>query len=70
VADEPSVNIQSPNIQVDAPIDIGLKGFTEDIVERVRLVVDKVKGGDSEIMTVIFLGVMFVVSGVFVWRRL
>jgi len=36
----------------------------------VRLVVDKVKGGDSEIMTVIFLGVMFVVSGVFVWRRL
>ena len=64
------INIESPNVQVDAPVDVGLKGFTEDVVERVRNLVDKVKEGDDEVMTALFLGVMFVVAGVFVWRRL
>lgn len=67
---ETQINIESPNVQVDAPVDVGLKGFTEDIVERVRNLVDKVKQGDDEIMTALFLGVAFVVAGVFVWRRL
>jgi len=67
---ETEINIESPNVQVDAPVDVGLKGFTEDVVERVRNLVDKVKEGDDEVMTALFLGVMFVVAGVFVWRRL
>lgn len=67
---EPSVTIESPNIQIDAPVDVGLKGFTEDITERLRLIVEKVRSGDSEVMTAIMLGVSFLVAGVFIWRRL
>lgn len=67
---ETQINIESPNVQVDAPVDVGLKGFTQDIVDRVTNLVDKVKQGDDEIMTALFLGVAFVVAGVFVWRRL
>jgi len=70
MAETPQVNIESPNIQVDAPIDVGLKGFTEDIVERLKVTVDAIKSGDSDLMAGIMLGVMFVVAGIFVWRRL
>jgi len=64
------VRIDSPQIQIDAPVELGFKSLSEDIVNRVRDTVDKVKSGDDEIMAVIFLGLMFVVAGVFVWRRL
>lgn len=67
---EPSVTIESPNIQVDAPVNVGLKGITEDISNRFRELVDAVKSGDDEVMAALFLGVAFVVAGVFVWRRL
>jgi hypothetical protein len=67
---EPSVTIESPNIQVDAPVSVGLKGITEDISNRFRELVDAVKSGDDEVMAALFLGVAFVVAGVFVWRRL
>ena len=66
---EPSVTIESPNIQVDAPVNVGLKGITEDISNRFRELVDAVKSGDDEVMAALFLGVAFVVAGVFVWRR-
>ena len=67
---EPSVTIESPNIQVDAPVEVGFKGFTEDITNRFKQLVDSVKSGDDEVMAALFLGVAFVVAGVFVWRRL
>ncbi len=65
-----SITVESPNIQVDAPVDVGLKGFTEDISNRFRELVNALKSGDDEVMAALFLGVAFVVAGVFVWRRL
>ena len=65
-----SITVESPNIQVDAPVDVGLKGLTEDISNRFRELVDALKSGDDEVMAALFLGVAFVVAGVFVWRRL
>ncbi len=65
-----SITVESPNIQVDAPVDVGLKGLTEDISNRFRELVNALKSGDDEVMAALFLGVAFVVAGVFVWRRL
>ena len=65
-----NVVIESPNVTVDAPVEVGLKGFTEDITQRFTNLVDAVKSGDDEVMAALFLGVAFVVAGVFVWRRL
>lgn len=70
MANEATINIESPNVKVDAPVDVGLKGFTEDISERLRLIVEKIRSGDDEVMTAIMLGVSFLVAGVFIWRRL
>jgi hypothetical protein len=70
MATEATINIESPNVTVDAPVDVGLKGFTDDITERLRILVGKVRSGDDEVMTAIMLGVSFVVAGVFIWRRL
>jgi len=67
---ETNVVIESPNVQVDAPVEVGIKGFTEDITTRFKQLVDSVKSGDDEVMAALFLGVAFVVAGVFVWRRL
>lgn len=70
MATEATFNIESPNVKVDAPINVGLKGITEDISERLRTIVEKVRSGDDEVMTAIMLGLSFLVAGVFIWRRL
>lgn len=72
MADEPNLPpvTLTGDINATTSVDVGLKGFTQDIVERVTNLVDKVKNGDDEVMTALFLGVAFVVAGVFVWRRL
>lgn len=64
------INIESPNISVEAPVDVGLKGLATDAFDRIANLVDAVKQGDDEVMTALFLGLSFVVAGIFVWRRL
>lgn len=69
MVEQPPVNVtvESPNIQVDAPVSVG---FFDGVQERLRELVEQVKQGDDEVMTALFLGTIFVVAGVFVWRRL
>ena len=63
-------DIESPNITVDSPITVGLRGFADDIIGSIKTFTDKVREGDDEVMTLVFLSLSFVVAGVFVWRRL
>lgn len=61
------VEVQSPNVMVEAPVSIG--GFLDGIVDRMNDLVEGVKGGDVAVMTSLFLGISFIVAGVFIWRR-
>jgi hypothetical protein len=61
------VEVQSPNVTVEAPVSIG--GFLDGIVDRMNDLVEGVKGGDVAVMTSLFLGISFIVAGVFIWRR-
>lgn len=62
-----TVEVQSPNVTIEAPVSIG--GFIEGAIDRMNDLVEKVKGGDVAVMTSLFLGVSFIVAGVFIWRR-
>ncbi len=69
MADDININVQSP--QVSAPIEVKLTG--QSIVDSVRNgvneLVDNIKKGSDEALTVVFLGVMFFSAGLYLWRR-
>lgn len=67
VANRTTVVVESPNVAIDAPIGISI---IDGVQDRLTDIVDKIKSGDDEVMTTLFLGTAFIVVGVFVWRRL
>jgi len=75
MADAPSlegvvINVDSPQVAVDAPISAGFGGIFTALGDGVTGFVDAIKNGDDEIMTTLLLGIGFVAVGVYLWRRL
>ena len=64
-----NINVESP--EVSAPVSIELSGQT--IVDSFRTglhdFVKNVRSGSDEALTVVFVGVMFFVAGLYLWRR-
>jgi len=69
MADEPNVNINVDSPQVDAPVEVKFGSLFEGLKTTIDGIVDDVKGGSATALTGLFLAVMFVVAGVYVWRR-
>lgn len=67
MANDVNVNIDAP--QVDAPVSVSFGGIFTDFKNAVDNLVEDVKGGSATAMTGVFLAAMFVVAGVYVWRR-
>ncbi len=67
MADDILINVDSP--QVDAPVDVQFGSLFEGLKESIDGIVDDVKSGSATALTGLFLAVMFVVAGVYVWRR-
>lgn len=65
------VNINLDNAEITAPVSVELSG--QSIIDGVRNglndFVKNVKEGSDEALTVVYLGVMFFVAGLFFWRR-
>jgi hypothetical protein len=66
---EPNVNINVDSPQVDAPVEIKFGSLFEGLKASIDGIVDDVQSGSSVALTGLFLAVMFVVAGVYVWRR-
>ena len=62
-----NINVDSP--QVDAPVAVNFGGLFEGLKATIDDIVNDVRGGSDEAMTGLFLAAMFVVAGVYVWRR-
>ncbi len=62
-----NINVDSP--QVEAPVAVNFGGFLEGLKTTIDDIVNDVRGGSDEAMTGLFLAAMFVVAGIFVWRR-
>jgi hypothetical protein len=67
MADPITINVQSP--MVDAPVSVNLGGILSGFRESVDDLVDDVKSGDSNVLSGLFLALMFLVVGVYVWRK-
>jgi len=64
-----NINVERPEVQ--APVSVELSGTS--IVDSMRTglndFVANVKKGSDEALTVVFVGVMFFVAGLYFWRR-
>ena len=69
MADEPNININVDSPQVDAPVDVQFGSLFEGLRDTIDGIVDDVKSGSATALTGLFLAVMFVVAGVYIWRR-
>ena len=67
MADDININVESP--QVDAPVTVSFGSIFEGFKDVIDGIVEDVKGGSSTAMTGLFLAAMFVVAGVYVWRK-
>jgi hypothetical protein len=69
MADGININVERPEVQ--APVSVELSGTS--IVDSMRTglndFVANVKEGSDEALTVVFVGVMFFVAGLYFWRR-
>jgi len=68
MADDIVISIDAPT--VDAPISVNFGSLFEGFKATIDGVVDDVKSGDSAAITGLFLATMFLVAGLFVWRRI
>jgi len=64
------INVDSPQVAVDAPISAGFGGIADDIRDAVNRFTEAVKSGSDEAMATLLLGIGFVAVGVYLWRRL
>lgn len=69
MADDVNINLDSPTIE--APISVELSGtsIVEGVKNGLNEFVSNIKEGSDEALTVVYLGVMFFVAGLFLWRR-
>lgn len=62
-----NINVESPEVQ--APVAVNFGGLFEGLKATIDDIVNDVRDGSDEAMTGLFLAAMFIVAGVFVWRR-
>ena len=69
MADDVILNV--PEAQIDAPVAINFNGM--GIIQSIKHGMDDlitgVKSGSDEALTAIFVGGMFIVAGLYLWRR-
>jgi len=62
-----NINIESP--QVDAPVSINFDGIFGGIRDSLDKLVDDFRGGSVVAITGIMLAAMFLIGGIYVWRK-
>ena len=69
MADDLVFNVQTP--EVKAPVELNLSGasFVDSVRNGLQDFTDNVRKGSDEALTVVYLGVMFFVAGLYLWRR-
>ena len=65
------VILNVPEAQIDAPVTVEISGvgIIQSIKGGLKDLHDSVKSGSDEVITAIFLSGMFVVAGLYLWRR-
>tara|TARA_R100000353_G_scaffold175896_2_gene147666 strand:- start:1133 stop:1345 length:213 start_codon:yes stop_codon:yes gene_type:complete len=69
MADAININVDSP--KVDAPVEVKFTGqsIVDSIRNGINELIDNIKKGSDEALTVVFVGTMFFTVGLYFWRR-
>lgn len=69
MADDVIINVESPQVEAPVSVDASFGNFFEGFKRVVDGWVADVKSGSDEALTGLFLGGMFLIVGVYLWRR-
>jgi len=69
MADDVIIQVERPDVQAPVSVNFTGAGFLADIENGFRKLTDSIKSGSDEALTAIFLSGMFIVAGVYLWRR-
>jgi len=69
MADDVVINVESPTVSAPVTIDASFENFFAGFRRVFDDMVNDVKSGSDEAITGLFLGGMFLIVGVYLWRR-
>ena len=69
MADDVVINVESPQIDAPVSVDASFENFFLGFKKMVDDIVNDVKNGSDEAITGVFLGGMFLIVAVYLWRR-
>lgn len=67
MANDVNINVDSPDVQ--APVSVNFGSLFEGFKKGIDDLVADVRSGSDEVLTGLFLAGMFVVAGLYLWRR-
>ena len=69
MADDVIINVESPQVDAPVAVDASFENFFLGFKDMVDGIVNDVKSGSDEAITGVFLGGMFLIVAVYLWRR-
>ena len=69
MADDLNINLDGATIEAPVQVELSGASIVDGIKNGLNDFVSNVKEGSDEALTVVYLGVMFFVAGLFFWRR-
>ena len=69
MADDLNINLDGSTIEAPVQVELSGASIVDGIKNGLNDFVSNVKEGSDEALTVVYLGVMFFVAGLFFWRR-
>lgn len=69
MADGININVEKPEVQAPVSIELSGTSIVDSMRNGINDFVANVKEGSDEALTVVFVGVMFFVAGLYFWRR-
>ena len=69
MADDVILNVDAPKVDAPVTVEFNGVGIIQSIEGGLKKLHDSVKSGSDEVLTAIFLCGMFVVAGLYLWRR-
>lgn len=69
MADDLNINLDGATISAPVQVELSGASIVDGIKNGMNDFVSNVKEGSDEALTVVYLGLMFFVAGLFFWRR-
>lgn len=69
MADGININVDSPEVSAPVAVELGGVSIVDSFRNGINDMVNNIRKGSDEALTVVFVGTMFFVVGLYFWRR-